>query len=88
MTNLSQEEINKKYDKDLLMLIDRIHEGMEATNKLTGSHYGFVMLMIRDPSAGNVDVAHNFKDDKDLIHIMELSIETIKKGLTEQTLNP
>lgn len=88
MIQASQEEINKNYSKSLIALIDRVQEAMEATNKLTGSKHGFAMLMIRDPSPGNVDVAHNFKDDKDLIHVMELAIDTIKKGLREQTLNP
>jgi len=88
MTNLSQKEINENYAKSLIKLIDQIHEDMDATNKLTGTKHGFVMLMIRDPSPGNVDVAHNFNKDEDLIQIMELAIETIKKGLTKQTLNP
>ncbi len=53
-----------------------------------GTQHGFIMIMIRDPSIGNVDVAHNFKDDNDLINIMECALDTIKKGSDKQTLNP
>ncbi len=78
--NLTQEEINERYEGSLIKLIERLQDGMEKQNKMFGTQHGFIMIMIRDPSIGNVDVAHNFKDDNDLINIMECALDTMKKG--------
>lgn len=88
MTNLTQEEINKNYEGTLIRLLDKLQEGMDLQNKKFGTRHGFVMMIIRDPTAGNVDIAHNFTESDDLINIMECALDTIKNGSDKQTLNP
>jgi len=85
--NLTQEEINDKYEKGLIELMDRFQFFMDAQNEMTGSKHGFAVLIVRDPSEGNVDIAHNMPEDY-LVHILKEAIKTTKTGSDKQTLNP
>ncbi len=83
-TKLSQEEINKNYEGTLLTLVDRLQQTMALQNEFTGTKHGFIMLIIRDPSEGNIDVAHNFTSEKDLINVLNWAVDTVKKGNSTQ----
>jgi len=85
--NYTQEEINKRYEKTLTNFIDRFQRLLEIQNKKFGIKQGLVVMMIRDPSPGNVDISHNFNKIEDLITIYELSLESLRKQLKTTKTN-
>jgi len=84
---LTQQEINDRYEEGLIECMERFQFFMDAQNKLTGSKHGFAVLIVRDPSEGNVDIAHNMPEDY-LKHILKEALRTTENGSDKQTLNP
>lgn len=81
----TQEEIDKNYSKTLMELLKRLENEVNKQNKQFGTKHGFVMMIIRDPSVGNVDVMHNFSKVQDLQNVFEWSLDTIKKENIKNT---
>ncbi len=67
------------YELKLHELIKEIAKGLDEANTLYGTHHGFIGLLIRDPTIGNIDVIHNCKKIKDVIKILQLTIDQLQK---------
>ncbi len=66
------------YEGKLQELSERLFEGIKYANKKYGTEHAYVGLMTRDASFGNIDIMHNFTDERDLICILELSLAQLK----------
>ena len=76
----TQEEINERYSNRLIQLMEGFSLALNQENKITGLKQGYVMLMIRDPSEGNVDIASNLTTAS-LIPILEFALESARDDL-------
>lgn len=83
----TQAQINKHYEKNLIALLERLSDAFDKQNEKFKTKHGFLLMMVRDPSEGNVDIATNFPDDY-MVSILESALQTAKKGNKKQTLTP
>lgn len=60
-------------------LSEQLMDGLAQVNKLYNTEHGFIGLLIRGPTLGNIDVLHNCEDPKDIIKILQLTIDQLKK---------
>ncbi len=79
---LTQAEIDERYEKSLIAFLHAFEAQLDIQNKKTGSKHAFIMLMIRDPSVSNVDIASNLTT-KSLIPILESALKTAKDEFLE-----
>ncbi len=68
------------YEGELLKLSKRLLEGIKLANKKYNTQHGFIGLLIRDPSIGNIDIIHNCNNSENLIHVLELTIKQLKES--------
>jgi len=67
-----------RYNKALEKLMDNFYENIQEQNLKHGTTHGFIGLMIRDESIGNIDIMHNCVREKDIIKVLELVIQQLK----------
>jgi hypothetical protein len=60
-------------------LIDGVMKGLDEANKKHGSEHGFIGLLIRDPTLGNIDIMHNCTNNEDIIKILQLTIDQLQE---------
>ncbi len=68
------------YSGKLLELSERLLEGIKFANKKYNTQHGFIGLLIRNPSIGNVDIIHNCNNNEDIIYLLELTIKQLKES--------
>ena len=68
-----------EYEESLESLTLKLTTLMNIKNKETGKQQGYIGLIIRDPSVGNVDVIHNCTNIDDLINILKITITSLEK---------
>lgn len=76
---MEREMNDDDYSLKIYELSERLMEGITQINERYRTEHGFIGLLIRDPTLGNIDVLHNCEDPKDIIKILQLTIEQLKK---------
>jgi len=66
------------YDETIEDLTMRLAELLSVKNKKNGFISGYIGLMIRDLSCGNIDIIHNCDNRNDIINILQLAIVQLK----------
>jgi len=52
---------------------------IEESNEINNTKQGFIGLIIRDLSTGNIDLVHNLVKNKDLVYVLEETLQTLKR---------
>lgn len=77
----------KEYNETLEKLIEKLHQGIELSNKINNVNQGFIGLIVRDASIGNIDIMHNCYCEDDLIHLLSITVEQLKKISSNEPVN-
>jgi len=68
-----------EYEETMESLSRRLARLLAIKNEKTGYTSGFIGLVVRDLSIGNIDIIHNCKHKKDIIKILKITIKQLKK---------
>ena len=71
---------DKYYEGILTELSERMWSGIEEINKIHNTSHGFIGLVIRDPTVGNVDIMHNCTNEEYLIKILDVTLQQLKEN--------
>lgn len=78
MENLSLEGIKKHYHKNLYHFIKNFETQLKCQNKKFKTRHAYIMLIIRDPSKGNIDICSNLETES-ITYILEEALRSIKE---------
>lgn len=67
------------YEDTIENLTSRLTKLMTLRNKETGYIMGYIGLIIRDSSIGNIDIIHNCKTNEGIIKILQATIQQLKR---------
>jgi hypothetical protein len=74
---MGQKEDKDEYIESLELFEIKLAKLLNAKNKETDSMQGYVGLIIRDLSVGNIDAIHNCKNKSVLVNVLKLAINSI-----------